>query len=98
MKKHNLGTYLAAEQLLDDNQFTRVGKELYTEKEFEFDSTFGAFEGLFEKVTGCDETVCENTGLDCLMGCWLVCLLDCRLCGNEIVLLMFSSSDSLCQM
>lgn len=32
------------------------------------------------------------------MGCWLDCLLDCRLCGNEIVLLMFSSSDSLCQM
>jgi len=22
-------------------------------------STFGAFEGLFEEVTGCDETVCE---------------------------------------
>jgi hypothetical protein len=34
---------------------------LKTNFEFEFDSTFGAFEGLFEKVTGCDETVCENT-------------------------------------
>jgi hypothetical protein len=27
---------------------------LETNFEFEFDSTFGAFEGPFEKVTGCD--------------------------------------------
>ena len=66
-------------------------------------STFGAFERLFEEVTGYDvtiraEMVCGETfknSKDCLLGCLLVCLLDCGLFGNEIVWPEFSSSVSM---
>ena len=66
-------------------------------------STFGAFEGLFEEVTGCDVTIHAEmvsgdifkNSKDCLLGCLLVCLLDCGLCGNKVVWPEFSSSVSM---
>ena len=78
---------------MSENGFPQVLQAL---SYFDFQDHLDPFEELFDEVTCCDETCCEDTVRIGRIRGWSVCWAAvCRLCGNEIVSLKFPNSVSM---